>query len=91
MKDYIANYINDYLTYKNDKDATEYLNSIYAKLEKAVEDKDDESIKGLNNYKNENNLENLINIEADVGRKQAVFNRIVEIAEEKEFAVVAGL
>lgn len=30
----------------------------------------------------------LINIEADVGRKQAVFNRIVEIAEEKELLVI---
>ena len=30
----------------------------------------------------------LINIEADVGRKQAVFNRIAEIAEEKDLLVI---
>ena len=30
----------------------------------------------------------LINIEADVGKKQAVFNRIAEIAEEKELLVI---
>ena len=30
----------------------------------------------------------LINIEADVGKKQAVFNRIAEIAEEKDLLVI---
>ena len=30
----------------------------------------------------------LINIEADVGKKQIVFNRIAEIAEEKELLVI---
>ena len=30
----------------------------------------------------------LINIEADVGRKQAVFDRIAEIAEEKDLLVI---
>ena len=35
------------IPYKNDKGATEYLNTIYAKLEKALEDKDEEAIKGL--------------------------------------------
>ena len=30
----------------------------------------------------------LINIEADVGKKQTVFNRIAEIAEEKELLVI---
>ena len=30
----------------------------------------------------------LINIEAEVGRKQAVFNRIAEIAEEKDLLVI---
>ena len=30
----------------------------------------------------------LINIEADVGRKQTVFNRIAEIAEEKDLLVI---
>ena len=30
----------------------------------------------------------LINIEADVGKKQIVFNRIAEIAEEKELRVI---
>ena len=30
----------------------------------------------------------LINIEADVGKKQTIFNRIAEIAEEKELLVI---
>ena len=30
----------------------------------------------------------LINIEADIGRKQALFNRIAEIAEEKDLLVI---
>ncbi|WP_458454446.1 amino acid-binding protein [Methanobrevibacter sp.] len=30
----------------------------------------------------------LINIEADIGKKQVVFDRIAEIAEEKEFLVI---
>ena len=30
----------------------------------------------------------LINIEAGIGRKQAVFDRIAEIAEEKELLVI---
>ena len=30
----------------------------------------------------------LINIEADVGRKQAVFDKIIEIAEEKDLLVI---
>ena len=30
----------------------------------------------------------LINIEADIGKKQTVFNRIAEIAEEKELLVI---
>ena len=30
----------------------------------------------------------LINIEADIGKKQAIFNRIAEIAEEKDLLVI---
>ena len=30
----------------------------------------------------------LINIEADIGKKQAIFNRIAEIAEEKELLLI---
>ena len=48
----------------------------------------DASIEDMEKYKLENNVDNLINIEADIGRKQAVFNRIAEIAEEKDLLVI---